>query len=62
MPGSGGCYEHVGARFLNECDTAARRVATAGRTAVSGLDGAPHQLHDQAALNVSSRGGVPGER
>jgi hypothetical protein len=37
MPGAADRYEHVGACFLNESDTAARLVATARRAAARGL-------------------------
>ena len=50
MPGAADAYEHVSACFLNECDTAARLVATDPRTAAPGLDGALLPLHDPAGL------------
>jgi hypothetical protein len=59
MPGAAGRYEHVGVRFLNECDTAHRLVATTLRAAASGLDGAPLPIHDRTSLNACSRNRAP---
>jgi betaine-aldehyde dehydrogenase len=50
MPGAADAYEHVGACFLNECDTAPRLTATGARTVVPGLDGTRRPLHDPAGL------------
>lgn len=58
MPGAADRYEHVGACFLNECDTAAQLVATAWRIAVPGLDGAPLPPHDPINLNACSIAGL----
>jgi hypothetical protein len=55
MPGTGSCYEHLGACFLNECDTAGRLAASACRNVAPGLDGVPQPPHDPKALNVCSR-------
>jgi hypothetical protein len=58
MPGAADRYEHVGACFLNESDTAVRLVATARRAAAPGLDGAPRPLHDLINLNACSIAGL----
>lgn len=50
MQGSTGSYEHVSVRFLNECDTATRLLATASCTAAPGLDGTPPPIHDPTVL------------